>query len=213
MIAAQAERRRPFSNASATLWDILQAVVGGNSGKKRLLNLVISQPCRIIEIGCATGNIASLFNRSDYTGVDTNPASIESAKRKYRSDSHIFLCIDFTRGELPSHSFDYVLLSHTLHHLPNEMVERFCAEAARILRPGGQLVILDMERPSRSEPLIRRLYHRLDRGQYFRTKDEAVALVSECSTLRVNRAEIHPTWKWRVRIIDQFLIAASKAPN
>lgn len=176
----------------------------------RLLNMVIDQPCRIVEIGCATGNISALFAQSDYTGIDINPSSIEAAKRKHRGASYTFLCNDITRGELPSDSFDCVLLSHTVHHVSDQMAERFCAEAARILRPGGQLVILDMERPSGSAPSVRRLYQRLDRGRYFRTKDEMAALVSRCSALFVHRADIHPTWKWRVRIIDQFLIAAQK---
>jgi demethylmenaquinone methyltransferase/2-methoxy-6-polyprenyl-1,4-benzoquinol methylase len=59
-------------------------------------------------------------------------------------------------GTLPFRSavFDAVTVSYGLHELPTAVRERAVREAARVLRPGGRLLVADLDRPPRLGWLI-----------------------------------------------------------
>jgi ubiquinone/menaquinone biosynthesis C-methylase UbiE len=81
------------------------------------------------------------------TGLDLSPKLIELARR-------IFADVPFVEGDVeqlpfPDASFDVVLFSGILHHLPDP--SRCAAEAFRVLRPGGRFVAFD---PNRMNPFM-----------------------------------------------------------
>ena len=130
------------------LWDAFQTFVGDNTPKRRTIARYIQRPGRILEIGCATGNVADVFRDFDYVGVDTDPELIALACRKFTEPNYRFYCLDVLAAELPEEAdFDYVLISHTAHHLPDDYLKRLLHKSCQLLRPGGQLVILDMVSP------------------------------------------------------------------
>ncbi len=47
----------------------------------------------------------------------------------------------------PDQSFDVVLSTFMMHHLPDDLKRRGLAEIARVLKPGGRLLVLDMKGP------------------------------------------------------------------
>lgn len=192
------------------LWDLIQGLCGSNSTKKRLLGTAIRQPCSILEIGCATGNIAGMFAASDYTGIDTDQGAIRAAAAKYTARNYRFVCGDITAEVLSGAAYDYVLLSHVVHHVPNQVLHAILRRAEELLAIGGRVVILDMERPGVDDSLPKRLYRRFDRGRFMRTKNEMVARIQADTKIEVERAELHATYKYGLRIIDQYLIIARK---
>ena len=63
------------------------------------------------------------------------------------------LAIDFQVGMIeqlafPNQSFDVVLSTFMMHHLPDDLKHRGLAEIARVLKPWGRLLVLDMKGPA-----------------------------------------------------------------
>ena len=99
----------------------------------------------MLEIGCDTGNLLTLLVRRvpgvEAMGIDPDPAALRRARRKSSARYERAYA-----GELPlpDDSFDRVLSSLMLHHLPDEERTRALREARRVLRPDGRLQIADI---------------------------------------------------------------------
>jgi SAM-dependent methyltransferase len=103
-------------------------------------------PC--LEVGCGEGtNLARLATRGRTVGVDRHPAKVGFAARAVPAAA--VAAADATRLPFPDASFRGVLVRDLLHHL--EHPERAMAEVARVLAPGGQLVVME---PNGANPLI-----------------------------------------------------------
>lgn len=190
-------------------WNLIQAVVGTGPVKKRLLAGARGDARDVLEIGCATGNVADVYAGANYTGIDTDARSIRVAAARHAGPGFRFLCGDVRCADLPAGGFDLVVISHTCHHIPDELLCEILKTAHRLLRPAGRLVILDMQRPEPTDPPGKRFYHWLDRGGHFRTLDELCALVVRAASFRITTRELHVCHKAGIRIIDQLLIEAS----
>jgi ubiquinone/menaquinone biosynthesis C-methylase UbiE len=113
----------------------------------RLMDL--PRGARIADLGCGSGVFTDLIQRAGYTatGLDLSPKLIALARRK-------FPAVDFVEGDVerlpvPDASFDGVLLSGLVHHLPDP--SRCAAEVARVLKPSGRFVAFD---PNRMNPFM-----------------------------------------------------------
>lgn len=98
----------------------------------------------VLDVGCGTGAVLELLH-GEYpgkhlTGLDLTPGMIDVARAK-RLDNVSFVVGDAEALPFGPQSFDAVLCSNSFHHYPHP--ERFFAEAARVLRPGGRLVLRD----------------------------------------------------------------------
>ena len=106
----------------------------------------------ILEIGCGSGAYTRALVEADavVTATEFAPGPLAQARRNLgplaeRCDLRVE---DAQRLTLPDERFDKVLLSEVIEHAPKP--ERAIAEAARVLRPGGLLVV---STPSRFSPL------------------------------------------------------------
>jgi ubiquinone/menaquinone biosynthesis C-methylase UbiE len=106
---------------------------------------------RVLEIGCGTGNLLRTLGRRGLeisaTGIDPDPAALRRARRKA---TRAGLSIRYERafaGELPlpDEGFDRVLSSFMLHHLDDGERLRALREVRRVLKPGGQLHVVDVD--------------------------------------------------------------------
>jgi ubiquinone/menaquinone biosynthesis C-methylase UbiE len=100
---------------------------------------------QVLEVSCGAGGGASYITRTlrpaSYTGLDLNPASIDLCRRRHHLPG-----LDFVQGDaqdLPfaDESFDAVINVEASHQYPR--FDRFLAEVARVLRPGGHFLYTD----------------------------------------------------------------------
>jgi SAM-dependent methyltransferase len=104
---------------------------------------------RVVDLGCGSGVFTNLLRDRGYqcVGVDLSPNLIAIARANFSGIE--FRTGDIERLPFPDGSFDGVLLSGVLHHLPEP--SRCAAEVFRILRPGGKFVAFD---PNRMNPFM-----------------------------------------------------------
>jgi len=110
----------------------------------------------VLDAGSGDGAAASSlapFCRS-LTCIDTNPRMIEAARERLQRYSHVRTQVaDLHDLPFAASSFDAVLMFHTLTYA--ERPARGVAECARVLRPGGRLVLLCLDEHRQSEVTAR----------------------------------------------------------
>ncbi len=111
---------------------------------------VLGTDRRALEIGCGIGRIlAALASRmAAIHGTDISPRMIETAGRHCAGLPNVSLSVTSGRdlAEFEAASFDLVLAVDSfpyIHHTSRALAALHVREAARVLRPGGDLVILN----------------------------------------------------------------------
>ena len=98
----------------------------------------------VVDLGCGTGRwlrrLQAIGPRS-LVGVDSSPAMLAMAKKKCMHSTSLIEA-DCVFTPLAASSADLVLASFLLSYVQD--IGRFAAEAARILRPGGTLIVSDL---------------------------------------------------------------------
>ncbi|GAA1439419.1 class I SAM-dependent methyltransferase [Nocardiopsis tropica] len=122
---------------------------------------------RTLEVGIGTGrNLPQYPTGVELTGVDISPRMLDIARRRAAElGRRVELCQgDATSLEWPPESFDTVVVTLALCSVPDDGAA--VAEMARVLVPGGRLIVLEHVRSHRwfprlveraLDPLARRL--------------------------------------------------------
>lgn len=92
---------------------------------------------RILDIGCGIGSAEERLRGLNITGIDSSSALLEEAKRRSGGK---FVLGDATRLPFPDASFDAAFMVAALEFIPD--CGKALAEAARVLVPGGRLVVM-----------------------------------------------------------------------
>ena len=110
----------------------------------------------VLDAGSGDGAAASAFAPycRSLTCIDTNTRMIESARERLRKHKHVRTQVaDVHALPFAEASFDTVLMFHTLTYA--EDPARALEQCARVLRPGGRLVLLCLDQHSQSEVTAR----------------------------------------------------------
>jgi ubiquinone/menaquinone biosynthesis C-methylase UbiE len=122
--------------------------------RQRTANLARLQPGdAVLDVGCGTGTLAMEVARrvgraGRVAGIDPGTQQIARARAK-AARRHV--PIEFQIGVIeqlpfPDQTFDVVFSTLMMHHLPASLKRQGLAEIARVLKPGGRLVIADFKR-------------------------------------------------------------------
>ena len=149
--AAAAER---YFAQLADQWDAVRSLhVPDSAVEARLVAMLGSELGRLVDIGTGTGRMIELLAASatTATGIDRSPEMLRVARAKLDASPYP---VDLRQGDatalpLDSASADTVTLHQVLHYLPAP--ETAVAEAARLVAPGGRLMIVDFAAHDREE--------------------------------------------------------------
>lgn len=126
---------------------------------------------RTLQVACAYGNLTPrLRDRLAADGrldvIDVLPIQLENLKGKMPQDARVeLLQRDSAALGFDDASYDQVLVFFLLHEQPESVRRRTLAEACRVVKPGGKVVIIDYHGPSVWNPLrqpLRSLLRRLE---------------------------------------------------
>jgi SAM-dependent methyltransferase len=126
---ARLRQRAAAYTGEATAFDAREPLVAA---------VVAAQPRRILEVGCGWGELAEWVGREtgvEVVAVDLSPRMVALARESgVQAQVGDVQELPFADGE-----FDVAIAAWMLYHVPD--LDRGIAELARILRPGGRLVV------------------------------------------------------------------------
>lgn len=151
-----APQTRGFVWNWAKRYDLLVGVVTfgrEQAFRRRIADLARLQPGEeVLDVGCGTGTLALVARQrvgaiGSVSGIDPSLQMIAQARRKATQRK---LAINFKVGvieqlDFPDQSFDVVLSTFMMHHLPDDLKRRGLREVVRVLKPGGRLLVIDMK--------------------------------------------------------------------
>lgn len=119
--------------------------------KRRLARLARIGPGQhALDVCCGTGDVTFALARTGarVTGLDFSPEMLAVARHRARANAGV---VEFVQGDalaLPfaEAAFDAVTISYGLRNLAD--FRAGLAEMARVLRPGGRLLVLDFGKPA-----------------------------------------------------------------
>jgi len=145
VLAERRSRSQEFFATTAAGWDRLRREMFGDRVDLNALLGLVDDRWVIGDLGCGTGRVSESLAPfvEQVVAVDFSPEMLEAARDRLRE----FDNVDVRRGALESlpldgDSLDAATLFLVLHHVNDPGL--VLAEAARVLRPGGRLVIADM---------------------------------------------------------------------
>lgn len=110
-----------------------------------------SSPAVVVDVGCGTGAlsipISERLRTARVIGIDGDPEVLNLARSKSGADAVEWA--EGLAGSLPlaDGEADVVVTSLVLHHLPLATKREMLAEAHRVLRSGGRLIVADWAAP------------------------------------------------------------------
>jgi ArsR family transcriptional regulator len=144
-LAERRSKSQEFFSSSAGQWDRLRDELFGGRFHLDALAALADPDWVLGDLGCGTGQVSALFASfvSRVIAVDASAPMLSAAKKRL----HAFENVELRRGDLEALPVDDARLDAAtmmlvLHHVPEP--GKALAEAARVLKPGGRLIVVDM---------------------------------------------------------------------
>lgn len=153
---AALERRRQRSRAHFATAGGGEMRLESNTLREEILGMLAPRDWKVVDAGCGDGFLTSALagHFAAVVGVDHTPERLLAARARVPGAN-----VEFRPGEVDALPVadgwaDALFFSMVLHHVP--AIPPVLAEAARVLRPGGRLVIAELA-PHREEWMRREM--------------------------------------------------------
>ncbi len=114
---------------------------GYRKGLQRLIELVVEDTDRVLDVGCGTGaaTVLAAQTAKEVVGIDLSPHMIEIAERKVRKNAlpNTELVNTSVEDYRPANRFDKVISSFMIPHVPPELRPKIYSCMFDFLQPGG----------------------------------------------------------------------------
>jgi ArsR family transcriptional regulator len=152
VLATRRSRSEEFFRAGAARWDQLRDDLFGHRFFLPALLPLLDETAVVADLGCGTGQVAEAVAPfvGQVIGVDASASMLKAAGKRLEGHANVEL-----RGgsleALPINdgALDAAMMFLVLHHVADPA--RAIAEAARALKPGGKLIVVDMLPHDREE--------------------------------------------------------------
>jgi ubiquinone/menaquinone biosynthesis C-methylase UbiE len=140
--------------------DLLGAVFLGGRRRRVFTRLAAQSGAlpgdRVLDVGCGSGHLTRVLAETvapggTARGVDPSTEAITHARHLTRQANCTFTDGIAEALDMPDGSYDVVVSSLMIHHLPEPLRPRAIGEMFRVLRPGGSVLIAEF-RPPASRP-------------------------------------------------------------
>jgi ArsR family transcriptional regulator len=152
VLSERRTRSQEFFSSVAGQWDAVRNELFGERSPLVGLMAFMDPTWRIADLGCGTGALSAALSPfvREIIAVDASAAMLAAARRRLDGATNV----DIRQGELEALPLDAAhadaaVMSLVLHYIAEPA--KALGEAARVLRPGGRLVVIDMMPHDRDE--------------------------------------------------------------
>ncbi|HWB54936.1 MAG TPA: metalloregulator ArsR/SmtB family transcription factor [Tepidisphaeraceae bacterium] len=177
-----------FFASAAGQWDALRSQLYGHGFIAAAIGAMLPSTYTVADLGCGTGSFSQILapHVKRVLAVDHSPAMLKTAS-KHLAD---FSNVEVIRAELTSlpiedHSCDAAVLSLVLTYIDDPAA--VLGEMARILKPGGKAIIVDLLPHDRDD--FRRELGQISLGF---SPESLGSLLQNCSLTKINISPLPP---------------------
>lgn len=138
---------QPYFQQIATEWENMRRSFFSESVREKAYRAAGIEPGKVAaDLGAGSGFMTEGLLRAGLKviAVDQSSNMIKEMRRRFAENENVEYCLgDAHSLPLPDGSVDYVFANMYLHHVESPV--RAIKEMRRILKPGGKLVIVDLE--------------------------------------------------------------------
>jgi ArsR family transcriptional regulator len=144
-LAARRTMSEEFFASSAGQWDRMRDELFGDRFHLSAMAALADPAWTVGDLGCGTGQVAAALAPfvARVIAVDGSAAMLQAAKKRLHGIDNV----ELRRGDLEAlpiddSRVDAAMMMLVLHHLPEP--GRALAEVARVVKPGGRAIVVDM---------------------------------------------------------------------
>lgn len=152
VLSGRRSKSREFFSSAAGEWDRLREELFGRTFHLYALLGLLDENWVVGDLGCGTGVVTAAVSPwvRQVISVDDSNEMLQTARGRLEGVTNV----ELRRGELEAlpvdaASLDAALLFMVLHYIPD--IPRVLSEVARVLKPGGKVLVVDMLPHDREE--------------------------------------------------------------
>lgn len=147
---------KPVYTIISKFYDLLDVIYFRDKGinpRNAILKFIPDEPVMILDVCCGTISntitIARVKPKAKIVGIDRSDEMLKIAKKKIKKEHLKNITVENTDAantRYPDESFDYLIIGLVLHEMETDLAGKILAEAHRLLKSNGKLIVLEWEK-------------------------------------------------------------------